>query len=477
MNNTFKRLLIIYAICFISFTYVTFLWGKEPVHLVILHVNDIHGLLTPHNSENLKDVGGMARISAKIKEIKAANYGKTLVFHAGDELSRGDTLTVYYGGEVNMLALEAAGFEAFTPGNGDFYFGPENLIKQTSLVKIPILHANVVFKKNGERLFKPYIIKEVAGIKVAIFGVGVVRIEHPSGLSLDLRDYIATAKELVPILRNEADLVIALTHIGIEEDKRLAKEVPQIDVIVGGHSHDQLDESLKIPRDSGNGNVIVAQAGELGHFLGYLDLTMDLDENGKYKLTNAEGKLLPIDSNIKEDEEVVELIKSYSEPLSRQISMSNIYLPNPGKGDSPLGNLVTDIIQNATSTEMALLDRGSIQGEIKPGPITIAQVCKIHPWRNRILKFELTGNQLQEVLTKTDVFSSGISYKKENNEVKELMIGSSPVIPDKTYNVAVGEFLLAYIPFLLEMPFVDTGKRIDEAILNYLQQIAIIGEK
>jgi 2',3'-cyclic-nucleotide 2'-phosphodiesterase (5'-nucleotidase family) len=276
MNNTIKRLLIFYVICFVLFTQVILLWGDEPNHLVILYINDTHGQLMPHDTENTKDVGGIARIAAKIKEIKGANHGPTLVLHAGDELSRGDLLTVYYGGEVNMLAMEAAGFDAFTPGNGDFYFGAGNLIKQTNLVKFPTLHANVVFKENGERLFKPYVIKEIAGIKVAIIGLGVVRVDHPAGLNLNLQDYIATAKELIPNLRNEADLVIALTHIGLDADKALAKEIPQIDIIVGGHSHNQLDRPLRIPRSNGKGDVIVVQAGELGHFLGYLDVELKL---------------------------------------------------------------------------------------------------------------------------------------------------------------------------------------------------------
>ena len=314
MSKFIKRNLVLFFICFF-----VIVWGADAkdqaVNLVILHVNDTHGKLMPHDDNNIKNAGGIARMATMIKKIKSDNKGRVLALHAGDDFSRGDKLTLRYNGEVNMLAMQAIGYDAFVPGNGDFYLGVENLIKQTKLVKFPILHANVIYKESQERLFEPYIIKEIAGVKIAIIGLGFVRLEHPSGWNLDLKDSIATAKELLAKLRDKVDLVIALTHIGLVDDKRLAKEVPEIDIIVGGHSHDKLDEPLLIPRPGDKGNVIIVQAFEHGLFLGRLDLMLNLEKSGKYKITKAEGKLLPIDNKIKDDKEVSKILKRYLKNL------------------------------------------------------------------------------------------------------------------------------------------------------------------
>jgi 2',3'-cyclic-nucleotide 2'-phosphodiesterase (5'-nucleotidase family) len=487
MEESMTRKRFVFFLCLLIFAQSFSIRGDEAkqeyeggftdanhVDLVILHINDTHGRLLPFDAQDQKSIGGIARLATLIKKIRNENAGRVLVLHAGDILSRGDTLTVYYGGEVDLAAMNAMDYDAFTPGNGEFYFGIENLRQQTALVRFPTLLANVVYRKDEKMVFQPYIIKDVAGIKVAILGLGFIRQEHPSAWPLILQDPIVVAKKYVPLLRKQADIVIALTHIGLEQDKKLAAEVPQIDIIVGGHSHNQLDTPLRIPKPDGTGEVIVVQAGDYGRFLGRLDIRLQKNENSQYYITKVEGQLLPIDSRIKEDIEINKLLKRYSEPLEEVLCTSEVTLTNPDSGDNPMGNLVVEALRSETNADVALLDRSAVQSGIGPGDITVADVFRIHPWRNRVLKLTLTGAQLQQILTKHDIFTVGCSFQKVEGEIKNLNIGKSPADSKKPYEVVAGEYLVGLVPDLREIPFDETGYRVDTILQNYLRRIDVI---
>ena len=474
-------------LCLIIFAQALSIWSDEAereyeygftdvnhVDLVILHINDTHGRLLPFDSEDKKSIGGIARAATLIKQIRNENDGRVLVLHAGDIFSRGDTLTVYYGGEVNLAAMNAMDYDAFTPGNGEFYFGIENLRQQTALVRFPTLLANVVYRKNDKIIFQPYIIKDLAGVKVAILGLGFIREEHPSAWPLILQDPIMVAKKYVPLLRKKADIVVALTHIGLEEDKKLAAEVPQIDIIVGGHSHSQLNTPLRIPESDGKSEVIVVQAGDQGRFLGRLDIQLQKNEESQYHIAKVEGQLLPIDSQIKEDMGINKLLKRYSEPLEEVICTSEVTLTNPDSGASPMGNLVVEALHSETDADVALLDRGAVQGGIEPGDVTVADILRIHPWRNRVLKLTLTRTQLQQILAKYDFLTAGCSFEKVEGEIKNLKIGKLPADLEKPYKVVVGEYVVGLVPSLREIPFDETVYRVDTVLQDYLRQMEVV---
>ena len=170
------------------------------------------------------------------------------------------------------------------------------------------------------------------------------------------------------------------------------------------------------------------------------------------------------------------MLAEYSQPLHQVVCTSKISLPNPQTGESPLGNLVMDTMKMATGAKVVILDRGAVLGEIDKGDITVNDVCEIHPWRNRILEMELTGAQVKDLLANYDFLTSGIEYFKADGVISDLKINSSPVKPDGMYKVAIGEYLMTHAPFLRSIPFTDTGKRIDTAIMEYLSQSPNIGK-
>ncbi|MFC2141907.1 bifunctional metallophosphatase/5'-nucleotidase [Acidobacteriota bacterium] len=219
----------------------------ENIHLVILHVNDTHGHLYPHDFNKEWNVGGAARMATLINGVRNENPEQTLVLHAGDIFSRGGPLTVYSGGGVDMLALDAMGFDAMVPGNGEFYTGIDNLMRHVAAVDISIILANVYFMDSGDRLLPPFVIKEASGIKVGILGLGFFYENHPASWHLRKEHPEEAALKYVPVLRAETDLVIALTHLGHDVDKAInfyLKSAPdkrisiQIEDITGQHKRD-----------------------------------------------------------------------------------------------------------------------------------------------------------------------------------------------------------------------------------------------
>ena len=468
--------------------------GAEPstVELTVLHINDTHGRLFPYDREvvseqaatseqevvsepEIVNVGGMARLATLVQEIRDANEGRTLLLHAGDVLSRGDDLTVYYGGEANLKVMEVMEYDAFTPGNGDFYFGVPNLLQQTSLIHFPVLMANVVTKEGGTPLFKPYAIREVAGIQVAILGLGFIRTNHPSGHALILQDPIATAKQLLPELREQADLVIALTHIGFTQDQLLAQEVPDIDIIVGGHSHTKLEEALLVPRLSGEGSVVVVQAGDYVRYLGKLDVRLERKSSGLYEVIDAQSKFLPIGDHLQEDAVVTKILRRYSEPLSEIACVSEVTLDHPAEGESSLGNFVMHALHAETSAEVVLLDRGGVQGQIDPGKLTVAQVSRIHPWRNHLLRATLTDEQLRQVLASRDMLVAGCAFQKtEEGAIIALQVHGQPADEAAEYDVLAGSYLVGTTESIRDLPWIRTQQQVATLLQQYVKRLGVI---
>ena len=442
------------------------------VDLVILHINDTHGILLPYDKDG-RNIGGISRLATLVKEIQNINKRRMLLLHAGDVFSAGHPLTFHYGGEVNMMAMQTLCYDALTPGNGEFYFGVKNLKRQAAFVNFPVLLANVVYKDSRERLFKPFVIKEIAGVKIAILGLGFLRVS--SDWYLECQEPIAVARRFIPKLRDEADLVIALTHIGLDADKKLAAEVPEIDIIIGGHSHIQLDKPIRVPRFNGCGEVIIVQAGENYQFLGQLKVRLELNKSGKYCLSGVNGKLLPIDDKIKKEPKIKELLNRYSEPLSQAVCISEVALENPKTGDNPMGNLVAEAMRVMTESDLALLDRSSVMKGLASGVVTVADIQQTLPWFYQVMKLTLTGVQIQRILSENDALTSGCSCVKSGNVINDLNIGLFPVDLNRSYKVALGEFLLAKCSFLKGAVSNEMNEeRVYSLLLEYLLRIGTI---
>lgn len=259
---------------------------SKPVRVTFLHVNDVHGRLEEYNI-NDHSVGGYARLATAVQAVRAEKSAdRVYLIHAGDEFSLhndqpspGEKLTVSSKGTVNVALMNQIGFDLWTPGNGEFYGGLSNLRQRFGEFHGQTLSANLNSRLDGKLLFTPYVIQEVRGLRIAFFGLNFIHERHPACLMIRMEDPVETAKKLVPELRKQADLVVALTHIGLDADRKLAQSVDGIDLIIGGHSHSVLPSGAAVKSPDGK-DVVIAQAGEYLRYVGRVDLEVARDADG-----------------------------------------------------------------------------------------------------------------------------------------------------------------------------------------------------
>ncbi len=399
--------------------------GKKT--FTILHTNDMHSAFigmgpaadyTPFKLNDDTTRGGFARLAtliAKRKEVRK-DQGPVLVLTAGD-YSMGTAFgaaTRETGGELQLMSL--MGFDATTFGNHEFDLGPDGLGKSIGMAaqagRVPaVLASNTNFAAHDATLadlqrlardgvLRRYLVIERGGIRFGIFGVlGKEAIFYTSGGAVTFSDAIETAKEMVTVLREreKVDVVICLSHGGLEkgkdgtftdgDDVRLAKAVPDIDVVIGGHSHTFLREAIIV-----NDRTPVVQAGVNGENLGELVVTLD---NGKLKVDSY--RLLPIDDTIAGDRAIANEIEKLKKSVTGVVFASRGYsidqplamapqdLPNTftdNAASTPLANLITDAFREATKADIGFSANGLMRAGLtrgKSGVQTVYDVFAVAP--------------------------------------------------------------------------------------------------
>jgi 2',3'-cyclic-nucleotide 2'-phosphodiesterase (5'-nucleotidase family) len=244
--------------------------------LTILHTNDVHARLLPDE----KGRGGWALIAALIKA-KKASQRDVLVLDGGDMTQGTPVSTIFYGTPI-FHVMNASAYDFAVLGNHEFDNGTSYIREFRGIANFPLLSANVL--ENGELVADaPTALVDVDGVRVGIIGITTSEAIHQEGLSfLSPEDVVA---KHVPTLDEEADLIVALTHLGFKRDRELAAASEGIDVIVGGHSNTELHAPVRV------GNTWIVQAGARSLFLGELNLTLDMKTE---KLLSVEGRLIPV---------------------------------------------------------------------------------------------------------------------------------------------------------------------------------------
>ncbi len=448
IRKKYPILIILYFLIFI-FSNLAF---AEPVEIRILHVNDFHGFVDPYKplgSDKL--AGGVYYLAGSIKKLR--NEKPTLLLSAGDMIQGSNWANLTEGQSVIELMNEMK-FDAMVVGNHEFDFGQEILKKRVFEANFPVLGANV----EGLNLLKPYIIKELAGIKIAIIGVtteDTPTATHPKNVScLRFLSAIETVEKYLKELKGKAELIIVLSHMGFYADRVLAERVRDIHVIVGGHSHTKIEKPARV------NDTIIVQAWEHGKALGVLDLTIT---NGKIvKFHGYLEKISP--ENQLEDNSVKFIVDKYSKKISTildekiGIALSNLDGENVRKRETNLGNLIADIIRETAGADIAIINGGGIRTGIRKGEIRIKDIYSVLPFNNYIVAIKMSGTKIKEALEHgvsavekgAGSFPqvSGIKFifdaKSEiGNRVKEIFVGDKPIEPDKEYFVATNDFLAA----------------------------------
>jgi 5'-nucleotidase len=225
--------------------------------------------------------GGFLRRVAMLKEERAKDPS-LLLFDSGD-FSQGSPYYTLYKGDVETGLMNMMHYDAATIGNHEFDYGLENLARLFKKLNCPIVCANYRFHEYGlDKLVKPYVIIKRNGLKIGVFGLSPVLdglVDHNNYLSTEYLDPVATAKEMVEILKKKhCDLVVCLSHLGWEEDgmgdQELISHTSGIDVVLGGHSHTYF-KTLRYVNNADGKPVPVDQNGKSAIYVGKLTLNLD----------------------------------------------------------------------------------------------------------------------------------------------------------------------------------------------------------
>lgn len=479
-RKTVQRALVLLA--FVLFTAGAVSGEQRYARVTILHTNDTHSHLLPFNYPSVvvtddgtiplpftRDVGGIARRATLVTQIRAQRDPGVMLVDAGDVID-GSPFSVEFAGEADFAAMNAAGYEVMVTGNHEYSNTVENFLRRRQEAKFPMLGANV-FTTDGSNFLMPYTIKTADGLRVAILGLAVDNTYTAvKQAPLTIEDPIETAKEWVPKLRESADAVILLTHIGHDEDKRLAKAVEGIDAIIGGHSHTRVTKPVLVKTSPDQhafwiGGTVVAQAFQWGSELGCVELIFRQGESG-WTLMSYDGRLIPVTADIPEDPSVRKVVDHYHKQIAPKYDIVLCEAADDFLGEAAY-NLVSDAMMESAKAEFAVQNYGGVRTDLPAGTITVGDIATMFPFDNTTITFKATGREIRDILLQRPAVA-GIRYRIQGGELTYAEIAGVPLEDGRVYSGATHSFFAANsLPKDIEIH--DTGINTREMVINYLK--------
>ncbi|HKQ77549.1 MAG TPA: 5'-nucleotidase C-terminal domain-containing protein [Blastocatellia bacterium] len=428
----------------------------DSLRVTILQLNDVYQTMPTDGGKS----GGLARI-ATLREKIAAESPNTLFLLAGDTISPSVASTVFKG-EQMIAVWNAIGLDYAVLGNHEFDFGPDTLLARMKESKFVWLGSNVIDRRTNKPFggTPPYVIRNFNGVKIGLIGLLTpdTATDSKPGANVRFVNPVLAARNIVRQLRQKgAQVIIAITHLAMSEDKELARRVPQIDVIVGGHEHQLLQSHA--------GRAPIFKWGADARTLGRIDLNISTITR---KVVSIDWAGIPVTPAIADNPAAASVIAVYEkklgDALGQTIGQTSVELDARSitnrRRETNLGNLVADAFRKAVDADVALLNGGSIRANtaFRPGPITKRDAVAILPFGNPIVKIEVKGATLRAALEngvsriieeeESGRFPqiSGLSFtfdgrKSAGSRVVEVRINGQPLDEKKNYSLAIAAYL------------------------------------
>lgn len=463
MRRILFSLISVFLLSTLAFSPATAQKSSKPVEIIILHTNDMHA-----------KIDNMAKL-AYLADSLRKTHPYVFLFSAGDNFTGNPVVDMVADKGYPMIDLmNRCGFTLSTMGNHEFDLGQETFNKRQKQACFPFISCNI--DASGATLKQPkayYILK--AG-KVRIPVLGIVELgqnglpdSHPSRLGgLKFTDGIQKAKEFT-YLKDKYGMLIALTHLGVESDEPLAQAMPQLDVIIGGHSHTTITTPMMV-----NG-VMIVQTGSGLKNVGKVTLTV---QNGK--ITDRKYELIPLASVKKGDPAVQAAIDKYNdnEELNRVIAQAE----NDFNGENALGGLMTDAITSMLATDMAFQNTGGIRiSSIPQGEVKFKDVYRLDPFGNEVIVFKMNLAEIKSLISnafdrgkQVDLIPSGIKYTVITGNdglcrsVEMTDLRGNPLDPGIEYTVGVNSYIAASYKFDHRDAGTSQYKTTAQTLIDYL---------
>lgn len=441
--------------------------AQKQVH--IISANDMHA-----------NIQRMPQLAAIVDSMRA-QYPSLLVLSAGDNRTGEPVNDMYKIPAYPMVALmNQIGFDATTLGNHEFDGGPQNLGQLIGLSNFSYLCCNIRPEPEWGIYTRPYQIFDVNGVRVGIIGVVQLGMRgtpdaHPDKVKGLRFTPVKQSVEQYRWLREQCDVVVLLSHIGIDDDIALSADMPWLDLIVGGHTHTQLS-----PFDATHGIIITQNVNRLERVT---HTTILLDENNHIEKMECEN--IEVASCTSKNEVVQAMVDNFCNDLSFKRVLGQFVAPISNYEE--FGALMADAYRAQAGADIGFVNYGGVRTEKFPaGPFTISDALSLDPFQNDACLLNLTGEELRQMLLSCYTrdrnrfpVTSGVLCqltmdKQDSTKIKELKL----LTPDgkkinlkKTYRVVTNNF----VPSIVTSPHRDPGQPLGyqtaQMIIDYVDSV------
>ena len=427
--------------------------------LTLLHSNDMHG---DFFAEKVDDTltGGVSMLSGYLT--KCRNVDPNVLYVIAGDMFRGSVLDSEFRGLSTIEIINHLAPDVVTLGNHETDYGVAHLLFLEKMATFPIVNANLYIKSNNTRLFKPYHIVEIDGMKILFIGILTEEVIAQTKGESFIGSYIGIEDAAIEIGKIcnayntiDIDLTVVLTHIGFEEDKKLAKLLDPswgVDLIIGGHSHTFLEEA-EVAND-----IVITQAGTGTDQIGRFDILVDTTNN---KIFSYKWSAVPIEEDTcPKDSRIRSLINSIKEKTdlkyAKIVANFDYELTHPDRWrQTELGGVFADAMKESLGVDVYLMGSGSIR-KASMGPIvTFQDFSECYPYDGKSYGLKVTGEQFKRMLlhvyrdeawignhTEFYQLSKGmrVVYSKSQHRLFECKLNDEEIQDDKIYSIGIQEF-------------------------------------
>lgn len=427
MRKTYKKFLTLFTalmmiVSFITPINLTAHAAETPIDIQILATSDMHNKFVAYDyaTESVSKSGSLAQIATLVKDLRAKNPNTILVDNGDTLQGTASSLFIEDPKHPMIVGMNAMKYDSFSLGNHEFNYGMDFVARFKAAAGFPILCGNV-YDPSGKRLGEPYTIKEVGGVKVGIIGLitpHITKWDGPNLTGYKVTNPVEEGKKIAEGLRDKVDVMIATFHAGKDSEygngdsaRELAKAVPDLAAIVAGHAHEKIAQEKE-------GNVLITEPGSYGGRLSKIDLKVEKDASGKYKVASGSSTLIDV-KDVAEDSGLVDILKSYD---TRAKDHAKTVIGELKGGDLVPANEVNGIPQGVMQ-DTALIDlinkvqleygkAGVPEGarrvagaamfsenaNVKAGPITNAGTSLVYKYDNSLMTLKVNGKQLKKYM-------------------------------------------------------------------------------
>jgi 5'-nucleotidase/UDP-sugar diphosphatase len=431
------------AILFAALTLSVCLSGSTRT-VTIFFTSDEHGYLQPQ-IERSKSSGGAANLMTVMRgEGYDPQSNRSILISSGD-MWAGQAVSSWFEGTPAVEVANAMGYDAAAIGNHEFDWGEERLLANEKAADFPFLSANIVETASGKAppFARPYVLKEVGGVKTAI--IGLTKVDTPSMVlpsniaGLQFTDYEKALRETAPLARSQgAELVIVAAHVCPDELRELAPVAAELSIplLAGAHCHSM--ENYE------QGGVRIISAGAYMKAFARVDITLHA---GSGKATQTTAKLFPVEYFLNQDPiipdaEIDKIVSGWSEKRDKELGQVIGYSESGVEKGWPLYNLLVDSwLWAYPDADIAINNFGGYRDRIPAGDIRASDIFAIWPFSNDLVELNLTGRQIMDNLDCCGGAVAGMTYAKSDKLLTVRLKSGEPLDPEAAYRVIVNSFM------------------------------------